>query len=183
MTIKTLCILLLSILPVTTWASNLTIGENVPPVEVQSHGELIIQDSEIIYQEWQSSMMLGKVRVIQAIAGRSSAKKMNAPLMTAITAKKFPITDYQTTTIINQDDAIWGTGGFVLSKAEDSKLEFSWSSLIVDEDGVVAQSWQLESDSSAIIVQDKNGNILFFKQGSLNDDEIAKVLTLIEQAI
>ncbi len=183
MTIKTLCILLISMLPSVALANNLTIGKNVPQVDVQSHGELIIQDKDIVYQAWRSSMMLGKVRVIQAMAGRSSAKKLNAPLMTAITAKKFPASDYQTTTIINQDDSIWGTGGFVLSKAEDSKLEFSWSSLIVDEDGVVAKVWQLQESSSAIIVQDKTGNILFIQEGSLNENEIATVLTLIEQAI
>ena len=44
--------------------------------------------------------MLGKVRVIQAIAGRSSAKELNAPMMTAITAAKFPEDSYQTTSII-----------------------------------------------------------------------------------
>ena len=74
--------------------------------------------------------------------------------MAAITASKFSEDSYQTTTIINQDDAIWGTGSFVKSSAESSKEEFPWSSMVLDEDGTVASSWALKEESSAIIVQD-----------------------------
>lgn len=59
--------------------------------------------------------------------------------MAAITAAKFPAESYQTTTIINQDDAIWGTSSFVKSSAQDSKKEFPWSSMVLDEFGLVAK--------------------------------------------
>ena len=127
--------------------------------------------------------MLGKVRVIQAIAGRSSSKEMNAPLMAALTAAKLPEANYQTTTIINQDDAIWGTGSFVKSSAEDSKQEFPWSSMVLDEDGKVAKTWDLKPESSAIIVQDKQGKVLFVKEGALSDDEVKQVIGLIKDNI
>ena len=101
--------------------------------------------------------------------------------MAAITAAQFPADDYQTTTIINQDDAIWGTGSFVKSSAQDSKTDFPWSSMVLDENGVVADSWDLKSESSAIIVQDKQGKILFVKEGVLTAEEIQQVLKLIAQ--
>ena len=103
--------------------------------------------------------------------------------MSAITAAKFPAESYQTTSIINQDDAIWGTGSFVKSSAEDSKKEFPWSSMVLDEEGVVAGAWELQEESSAIVVQDKQGNVLFVKEGALNNDEIQQVLTLIKDNI
>jgi YtfJ family uncharacterized protein len=127
--------------------------------------------------------MIGKVRVIQAIAGRSSSKELNAPLMAAITAAKFPEQSYQTTSIINQDDAIWGTGSFVKSSAQDSKKEFPWSSMVLDEEGTVASNWDLAEESSAIIVQDKQGSVLFVKEGALNDSEIQQVLKLVKENI
>lgn len=121
---KTLIALLLACSPTLAFAHNLTVGSPVPAVGVEKHGEIVLQDNNINYQKWRSADLLGKVRVIQAIAGRSSSKEMNAPLMAAITAAKFPAESYQTTTIINQDDAIWGTSSFVKSSAQDSKKSF-----------------------------------------------------------
>ena len=53
--------------------------------------------------------------------------------------------------------------------------------MVLDEDGVLAKSWDLVEESSAIIVQDKQGKILFVKEGALTQEEIQQVLTLIEQ--
>ncbi|CAH0524531.1 YtfJ family protein [Vibrio hippocampi] len=164
-------------------ALNLNVGQAIPSVSVKDYGELIIQADEINYQVWDSQQMLGKVRVIQAIAGRSSAKKMNAPLMADITAANYPEADYQTTTIINQDDAIWGTGSFVKSSAEESKREFPWSSMVLDQHGIVTSFWKLPEETSTIIVLDKVGKVLFIKQGALSEQERQTVLTLISDNI
>lgn len=183
MKMKSLLALGLLCTPTLVLASNLEIGQQVHSVSVDSHGELLLENDSIRYDQWSSQNMLGKVRVIQAIAGRKSAKKMNAPLMAAITGAKFPPESYQTTTIINQDDAMWGTGSFVKSSAEDSKQEFPWSSLVLDENGMVALAWDLEPENSAIIVQDKAGEILYIKEGSLSEEEIDQVLNLIKDSI
>lgn len=180
---KTLLALAIACSPMLAMAHNITLGQTVPAVNVDSHGEIIIQGDDASYQTWTSQDLVGKVRVIQAIAGRSSAKEMNAPLMAAITAAKFPSESYQTTSIINQDDAIWGTGSFVKSSAEDSKKEFPWSSMVLDEEGNVAKAWQLTGESSAIIVQDKQGKVLFVKEGALSDSDIQQVLGLIKDNI
>jgi len=183
MKLKTLLAVSLSAAPMLTWAHNIELGQPVPSVTVASHGEVVLNGDDVSYAQWASENMTGKVRVIQAIAGRKSAKKMNAPLMAAITAAKFSPDHYQTTTIINQDDAMWGTGSFVKSSAEDSKQEFSWSSIVVDEDGNVAKAWQLEEESSAIIVQDKQGTVLFAKEGALSEQDIADVLAKIKASL
>ncbi|WP_047047355.1 YtfJ family protein [Vibrio mexicanus] len=181
MKIKLLLTAILASSPMLCAAHTITTGEPVPNIEVDKHGEILLKDDKTHYQAWSTESMLGKVRVIQAIAGRSSAKEMNAELMAAITAKEFDAESYQTTTIINQDDAMWGTGSFVKSSAESSKQEFPWSSMVLDSDGVVAQQWQLAEESSAIIVQNKSGEVLFVKEGALSAEEIAQVLSLIEQ--
>lgn len=180
---KTLMTLALACSPAVAFAHNISINASLPQVTVDSYGEIVLQDDKTAFQAWSTQEMLGKVRVIQAIAGRSSSKELNAPLMAAITAAKFPEQSYQTTTVINQDDAIWGTGSFVKSSAQDSKKEFPWSSMVLDEDGVVASAWELAPESSAIIVQDKQGNVLFVKEGALNQDEIEQVLTLIQASL
>lgn len=180
---KTLLPLLLALMPGLSLANNVLIGETLPAVKVGAYGEIVMQGEGVAFQPWTSQQMLGKVRVIQAIAGRSSAKEMNAPLMSAITAAKFPEESYQTTTIINQDDAIWGTGSFVKSSAQEIKQAFPWSSMVLDESGVVAKAWELKPESSAIIVQDKQGKVLFAKEGPLEQQEVTQVIELIKQSI
>jgi len=50
----------------------------------------------------------------------------------------------------------------------------------LDESGNVAKGWDLQPESSAIIVQDKQGNVLFVKEGALNEQEIQQVLELVK---
>ncbi|GLT16253.1 hypothetical protein GCM10007938_00290 [Vibrio zhanjiangensis] len=182
MKIKTL-IALAMVCSSTASAHNIKVDQMLPAVDVSNYGEIMVNGNDITYQAWASQDMLGKVRVIQAIAGRSSAKALNQPLMAAITASKFAQDSYQTTSIINQDDSIWGTGSFVKSSAEESKKDFPWSSMVLDEDGKVASAWDLQEESSAIVVQDKQGRVLFVKEGALDQDEIEHVLALIKENI
>ncbi|MDG3087024.1 YtfJ family protein [Vibrio hannami] len=180
MKLKSLIALTLCAAPFVSMAHNLSVGSSLPDITVEKHGEITLKGEEVSYSEWNNQKMLGKVRIIQAIAGRKSSKKMNAPLMTAIGEAKFPEDSYQTTSIINQDDAMWGTGSFVKSSAQDSKKEFPWSSIVLDKDGSVANAWELQEESSAIIVLDKQGQILFVKEGALNEAEIQDVLNLVK---
>lgn len=171
--------LLAALLPSLAAAHTIQVGETLPTASVADQGEITLHGDDIVYQNWSSSQLPGKVRIIQAIAGRSSAKEMNAELIQTITAAGFPEDKYQTTTIINQDDAIWGTGGLVKSSAEDSKQEFSWSSMVLDAEGKVHKTWELQDKNSAIIVLDKKSQVLFVKEGKLSPTEIEQAITLV----
>lgn len=74
---------------------------------------------------------MGKVRVLQHIAGRTSAKEKNATLIEAIKSAKLPHDRYQTTTIVNTDDAIPGSGMFVRSSLESNKSFIHGRSLLL----------------------------------------------------
>lgn len=100
-------------------AHNFVTGKTVTPVYIQEGGELLLKsDDEIHYQKWNSTQLAGKVRIIQYIAGRKSAKKKNSLLIKAVEAANFPQDRFQPTTIVNTDDAIFGTGYFVVGKIE-----------------------------------------------------------------
>lgn len=161
-------------------ASNILSNQTVKPISVTDKGELILtNEGKLNYQPWTSQQLEGKVRTIQHIAGRSAAKELNAPLIEAIKQAKLPHDTYQTTTIINTDDAVFGTGVFVKNSVEDSKKEFPYSQFIVDSDGVVKDAWSLSPENSAIIILNKKGKVLFFKEGSLTPPEINKVIGLL----
>ena len=99
-------------------AHNFVTGKTVTPVYIQEGGELLLNsDDEIHYQKWNSTQLTGKVRIIQYIAGRKSAKKKNSLLIKAVEAANFSQDRFQPTTIVNTDDAI-----FILSLAKSKKI-------------------------------------------------------------
>ena len=120
-------VLTLALLPSLVFAHNFKDGNPVPLVNVSDKGELVLNGKDIGYQPWQSTSLTGKVFLIQHIAGRSSAKELNAPMIEAIKAAKLPQDKYQTVTVINSNDAIWGTSGFVKSSAEATEKPASSS--------------------------------------------------------
>ncbi|AHG20774.1 hypothetical protein Z042_15040 [Chania multitudinisentens RB-25] len=178
-------LLLISLLltPMLAAAHNLQFQQRVAPIGVSDKGELDYVNDKFSYKNWNSAQLTGKVRVIQHIAGRTSAKEMNDPLIEAIKAAKLPHDRYQTTTIVNTDDAIIGTAVFVRNSIEDSKKTFPWSQFIVDSNGNVRKAWDLQPKSSAIVVLDKQGNIQFAKDGVLTPQEIQQVMDMLHQLL
>lgn len=166
-----------------TMAHNIQPNSKLAAVTVAQDGELRIQGKEIEYQVWQSSALAGKVRILQHIAGRSSAKEKNEGLIEAIKAAKFDSAKYQTTTIINADDAIVGTGSFVKSSAEKGKKANPHSQVILDQQSAVKNAWDLKEKDSCIIVLDKSGVVKFVKEGKLSQQEIEQVIELVKQLI
>jgi len=164
-------------------AHNFTVGQRLAPVGVDDKGELNDVNDTFSYNKWNSAKLPGKVRIVQHMAGRSSAKELNEPLITAIRAANLPHDSYQTTTIINTDDAIIGTGMFVRKSIESGKREFPWSQIIVDSNGTVKKAWELQPESSAVVVLDKNGVIKFAKDGQLSPQEVQQVITLVDKLV
>ena len=182
-TARQLAAILCFCIPFTAAAHNFTIGQRVAPVGVADKGELVWQQDKFSYKNWNSAQLPGKVRVIQHIAGRSSAKEKNAALIEAIKAAKLPHDRYQTTTIVNTDDAIPGTAMFVRSSIHSNKQQFPWSQFIVDSEGTARKAWQLESGGSAIVVLDKQGKVRFAKDGTLTQDEVKQVMALLGELL
>ncbi len=183
MTLRTALALTALLLPLMASAHNFEKNQRVSPIGIADKGELVLDSDKFSYKNWNSAQLAGKVRVLQHIAGRSSAKEKNAGLIEAIKAAKLPHDRYQTTTIVNTDDAIVGTGMFVRSSIESNKKQYPWSQFIVDSNGVAKKAWQLEEGGSAIVVLDKNGRVQYAKDGSLTQDEVQQVMNLLHDLL
>ncbi|WP_439899313.1 YtfJ family protein [Photobacterium kishitanii] len=81
-----LTILFIVTIPTLAQANDIEIGATLPAVTVTNKGELVLNNDSISYQFWHSTKLEGKTRIIMAIAGRSSAKKINAKLVIALLA-------------------------------------------------------------------------------------------------
>ena len=183
MTLRKLILLASLLLPVMASAHSFENNQRVPPVGIADRGELLLDNDKFSYKNWNSAQLPGKVRVVMHIAGRSSAKEKNAALIEAIKSAKFPHDRYQTTTIVNTDDAIPGSGMFVRSSLESNKKLYPWSQIIVDSNGAARQAWKLEEKSSAIAVLDNEGRVQWAKDGALTQEEVQQVIALLQRLL
>ena len=183
MTLRKLLAVSCLLFPLMASAHNFVDGQRVAPVGIADRGELILDNDKFSYKNWNSSQLAGKVRVLQHIAGRTAAKEKNATLIEAIKAAKLPHDRYQTTTIVNTDDAIPGSGVFVRSSIESNKQLYPWSQFIVDGNGLARKAWQLQEESSAIVVLDKDGRVQWAKDGALTQDEVQQVVALLHKLL
>ncbi|PDO83654.1 MULTISPECIES: YtfJ family protein [Kosakonia] len=183
MTLRNILAATCLLLPLVASAHNFENNQRVPPVGIADRGELILDNDKFSYKKWNSAQLPGKVRVVQHIAGRTSAKEKNAALIEAIKSAKLPHDKYQTTTIVNTDDAIPGSAMFVRSSIESNKKLYPWSQFIVDSEGVTRKAWKLDEESSAIVVLDKEGRVQYAKDGGLSQQEVQQVIDLLHKLL
>ena len=170
--------------PLMASAHNFVVGQPVPPITVTDGGEMLLNDDgDFSYRPWKSAQFAGKIRIVQYIAGRTSAKKKNSFLIKAVKAAHFPGDRFQPTTIVNTDDAIPGSGFFVKGKLEKNKRRYAWSQFIVDNEGVGRLAWHLKEESSTILVLDREGRVRWAKDGALTTDEVYQVLGMVHDML
>ncbi|MGK3142220.1 YtfJ family protein [Pantoea sp. C2G6] len=157
-------------------AHTLIPGQPVPGVFIADKGEMVMDQNEIDYRGWNSQRLTGKVRLVIHVAGRLSAKDQSEPLIRAIQQASFPRDRFQTTTIINTDDALPGSAIFVVRSIASSKKASPWQQFIIDTSGVTAHSWQLKPESAAVFVVDPQGIVRFAKEGALSSQDVSHVM-------
>lgn len=155
-------------------------GEPVTPVRVADRGEVTLENGALDYRAWHSRELAGRVGVVLHVAGRLSAKDLNAPIIEAIEAARFPDEHFQTTTIVNTDDAVFGSAMFVRKSVESSKRDVPEVQFVVDDASAVQKAWQLERGGSALLVHDADGRVRFAKDGPLTLYEVNHVMELLQ---
>ncbi|MDP9500730.1 YtfJ family protein [Bisgaard Taxon 45] len=165
------------------FAHNIQLNSPLATVSVAKDGELMVKGDDIAYQAWHSAQLAGKVRVVNHIAGRRDVKERNQALIEAIKGAQFDRTKYQTTTIINADDATFGTGSFVKSGAEKGKKANAHSQVVLDQSGAVKAAWQLKEKDSLVVVLDKAGKVKFVHEGALSAAQVQEVIGLIGELV
>lgn len=164
-------------------ATEITVGEAFPPLNIESRGELVIKGEEVEFTPWSSASMAGNVVYFQYMAGRPSADKMNRHVNNALEESGIEDDNFISTVIVNLDDVTFGASGFAVKEMKKNKKKYPHTHLIADENGAGRISMGLQEESSAIGVIDKQGKVLFFKDGKLTESETAQVIELIRTSL
>ena len=177
---KKSCLFLLFILSTSAWSSGIQVGQPLPALAITERGELLLENEAFSYAPWQMPENIDKVHVLQYMAGRLSARSQSKPFTDRL-KESLPLGSYHVTTVINLDDALWGSGGFVVREVKDSKKKYPLSTIVLDEHGTGLETWQLQPKGAAIFVLDPLGTVLYLKEGGMSEDEIENTLELIRQ--
>jgi YtfJ family uncharacterized protein len=174
---------LISLASHTAFSGDVIPGERLSDLSIADRGELVLSDGDVEYKPWSYPQQPGKVHVVQYMAATMSASKIQEPFRDKMGTDLPQDNAFLSTTILNLDEAMWGTSGMVVSKLKSSKQAFPYAVMVVDEKGAGLSQWQLEKENSAVIVTDAAGVVRYFKQGSMTEAEIDSTLALIRQYI
>ncbi len=170
--------------------SELTVQEKgimVPEYEVKDNKMVFKENGTISYRPWSSRELSGRVRTVYHLPARDGVDRVNRDYIDALIASRLPEgmpdSPYKTITILNLDDALWGTRGIGRGRLEKSQKEFAYACYVADEGGVALKAWGLKKKQSAVIILDARDRVLFFKEGQLTAREIETAVGLIKTAL
>lgn len=153
-----------------------TVGETPNEVLIGNENGGLVSDNS----QWSSSSLRDKVFVLFYVD--PDEKDTNNAFSKALKAKKYDRTNYGSIAIINMA-ATWKPNFAIASALESKQEEFPDTLYIKDLKSVLVNEWALEDDASNILIFSKNGKLLFYKSGALNEEDIKTALSIIEDNI
>jgi YtfJ family uncharacterized protein len=161
-------------------------GVMVPSTRIEGR-RMVLDGKAIGYRPWSLSASNGHVRTIYHLAARLGLEEVNKPYIDAVIAAKLPelLPDapYKTITVVNLADALWGTRGLALARMERNQHDFPYVLFVADEKGLARKAWDLKAGQTAVIILDRQGAILFFKEGKLSPAEIRQAVGILQEAL
>lgn len=163
-------------------ASAPVVDQTLPPLSIPDRGELVLEDNEFRYSAWSSNQTPDRVHVIQYIAASLSGKKRFERFTDQLRDAVDP-EQYHVTTILNLDAALWGTTGFVLSELKDNKRRYPDATMVLDEEGVGVQRWQLGKEGAVLLILDAAGIVRYVGREAISSEQAPQVVELLRSLI
>jgi len=127
---------------------------------------------------WSSEEMKGKVHTLFYVD--PDEKDLNNDASEALKKEKFPAEHYQSVAIINMA-ATWLPNFAIASDLEKKQQQYPTTIYVRDLKKVLVKTWGIADDSSDVLAFDKQGKLIFRKDGKLNGADIQKLLKVIKE--
>ncbi|MBF0297684.1 MAG: transcriptional regulator [Oligoflexia bacterium] len=157
------------------FAAELKIGEI--PKEIKLEGEL---GGRVDGTAFSTSEIKGKVYTIMYVD--PDEKDINQNLEVALKAENFPKDRYGSIAIINMD-ATWKPNVFINSALKEKQQKFPNTIYVKDIKKSLVKEWNMADDAYDVLTFNKEGRLLFSKSGKFTDEDIAKLITIIKDAL
>jgi uncharacterized protein len=173
-----------SLIGLSAFCNAIEVGGTLPNFTVPSKGELVLNGEKISHKPWSTSQIaLGSPALIFHTAARMSSDGIIAPLKKRLNAREFEPGSFQSISIINLNDALWGTSGLISSELSKNKREHPEAILVADEKGAGIKAWTLSTGTVSFILVDDEGKIRYIKEGKLSAADIDTIMTLLDEEI
>lgn len=126
---------------------------------------------------WSSEELKGKVNVIFYVD--PDEKDLNNDASEALNKEKFPQEKFQSFGIINMA-ATWMPNFMISSSLEEKQKLYPRTIYVRDYKKVLVNAWKIADDTSDVLAFDKQGKLIFRKDGKLNAEEIKKLVQVVK---
>ena len=171
--LKLLLLLLVLFFFLPSALAQLKMGE--VPQKVELKGKL---GGRLDGSPWSSEELRGKVYVLFYVD--PDKKDFNNETSEAILKEKFPGEKFQSVAIINMA-ATWLPNFAISSSLKEKQKRYPRTIYVRDYKKVLVKTWNLADNNSDVLVFDRQGKLIFRKDGKLTPAEISNLLELIRK--
>lgn len=172
----------LTLIAAASSAQQPSLNEPLPALTIDDKGELLLVGGEFSYGSWTAHGNRGEVQVLQYIPGTLGGKKLFKPF-TDMLEVEFPSGSLDVTTIINMDDALWGTSGMINGQIQTNKEKFPESTFVLDKSGVGNKSWALGKKGAVLAVIDKSGSVVYLAREAISEEDAASAIAIVKEQV
>jgi len=149
-------------------AQAIEMGEIPPKVELKEK-----LGGRLDGKSWSSEELRGKVHVLFYVD--PDEKDTNNDASEALDKEKFPSDKYQSVVIIDMA-ATWLPNFAISSSLKDKQKRYPRAIYVRDYKKVLVNAWKIADDSSNVLAFDKQGKLIFRRDGRLTAEEIQTLI-------
>lgn len=177
---NTLKRLIATILFIPTISFAINEGDTLPSINFDNPGRMVItKGNDYQFVNWSSSKLAGKKWVIQYLSPRPNVGAENTHLNNALAKHEKAHEFCNTVSIINLDEALWGTQSIAKSRMAGGLKLNKKCIIVADDESKGLKKWSLKKKSNSTFVIDENAHVIFFHHGKLSDKHVEKIIGLI----
>ena len=161
----------LAVLPITRVAQAIEIGEIPPKVELKEK-----LGGRLDERPWSSEELQGKVHVLFYVD--PDEKDTNNEASEALHKENFPSDQFQSVAVINMA-ASWLPNFAISSSLKEKQKRYPRTIYVRDYKKVLVTAWKIADNSSNVYAFDKQGKLIFKKEGKLTAEEVQTLIKAI----
>lgn len=143
------------------------------PAKVVLDGDL---GGRVTGEAWSSEELKGKVHILFYVDPDES--DLNEHVTEALKKADFSKDKFASVAIINMA-ATWLPNAAINMKLKSKQEDFPDTTYVKDMEKIIVKKWYLDDDNSDIVVFDKNGKVLFSRDGKLSNNQVQQLLKII----
>jgi len=173
--LQKLCTVLFALFVLPQMAQAIEMGQVPPKVELKEK-----VGGRLDGTAWSSEELKGKVHVLFYVD--PDEKDTNNDVSEALDKEKFPAEKFQSVAIINMA-ATWMPNFAISMSIEDKQKRYPRTIYVRDYQKALVDAWKIADDSSDILAFDKQGKLIFRKDGKLSPEDIQKLIKAIKDKL